>query len=208
MNRKNWQLEYFPHTNTCGQDGKPCLQAKCKYWLEEKKCWDREFDTMVEETFNIEYGGDYIHYRDETGRTLNGLEHLHFNMQVVDKETFSEPIKATAHIRFNSRRLTKKVQEKFKLYDWTIDSCCEDGGDDHDLVFVIDANPKNKEKILDLFNFITRIIPEIVHYEQFVNTCDLCKDKCMSLTNFGKRAICGSCELKIINENLENYFKM
>jgi hypothetical protein len=205
--RRNFYLNYFPHKDHCPQDSKPCLGNKCKYWIGEKRCWDREFDALVMEMFNVEYGGDYIYFKDENGRHIEGIRHVHFQMSLSDKEDKEKLIPVTATIGFNSRRLTEKVQEKFQLTDWEFESQCQDGGDDHALEKIINGNYENKEGILDLLNFVQNLIPDILQFERGINTCAACGNKCDALTEYSGKAICEWCERKIIQENIDKYIK-
>ena len=196
-------LNYFPHKDACPQDGRPCLGEKCKYWLGDKRCWDVEFGEIVKETFDTDY--DYIYFKDENDRHIEGIRCAHFGMAVSERTKPEEIIPIYVSIGFNSHRLAEKVQEKFKLIDWEIMSRSEDGGDDTDLEKIIDGRYEKKEEILDMLFFVRDIIPEIVQFEKDINTCAVCRDKCEALTEYAGRAICGGCERRIILENLEKY---
>jgi hypothetical protein len=197
---------YFPYTNECPQDGKPCSKEKCKLWLGEKECWYDHFGVMIEETFHTDRH-DYIQFRDENNRHIEGIRHVHFDLSSREKTKFEEPPIVYATIGFNSYRLGEKVQEKFKLTDWELKSAAYEGGDDADLDKAIDGRPQKKEDVLDLLYFVRDLIPEIIQFEAEINTCATCRNKCEALTEYKGKAICGGCERKIILENIDRYVK-
>jgi hypothetical protein len=201
---KNINQHYFPYTGDCPQDGKPCFKEKCKLWLGEKECWYDHFGKMIEEIFKADRH-DYIQFQDENNRYIEGVRHIHFDLSAWEREKSEKPIRIIATIGFNSYRLGEKVQEKFKLTDWTLKSVAYEGGDDADLDKVIDGKPEKKEEILDLLNFVRDLVPEIVQYEIEINTCVACKNKCEALTEYAGKAICGGCERRIILDNIDKY---
>jgi hypothetical protein len=206
VSREDVRLSYYPHKDACPQNSKSCIKEKCKFWIGEKRCWEREFDDLIAETFHSDYY-DYIHFKDETGHHLEAIRHLYFYMALSDKENKEIPISVTVAIGFTSHRLAENVQIKFNLTDWEIQSRCEDGGDDHDLEKIIIGNYENKKDILDLLSFLQDLIPKIVEFEKGINTCAVCGSHCDSLTEYSGKAICGWCERKIITENMDKYIK-
>jgi len=197
-------LQYYPHKDACPQEGKPCLKDKCKYWVEEKVCWDIEFGSIVKSVFGSERH-DYIYY------DLQDINYpklcLRPELWLENKTDFKQPPKVVISIGINSFRLAEKLKEKFNLTQWEIESRCQDGGDDHDLVMTTHASYLERNEIIKMLERIKEeLIPKIILEEKSINTCNLCKTRCESLTDHDKYAICYSCEKRIISENLPNYF--
>ena len=197
-------LDYFPHKDRCPMDGRSCIKVKCKYWVEEKVCWDIEFMGLVKKTFNCERY-DYIRYELDCKNWRRF--YLKPEMWMEEREDFGTPPKIVISIGMDSRRLTEHIKNKFNLTNWEIESRNYEGGDDHDLVLTTSATYAEQEKIRVIFEDVKQLMQKIILEEKTINTCDLCKEYCESLTDYPEHAICYGCEKRIIIENLPNYFK-
>ncbi len=194
-------LRYFPHTNACPKNSQPCLQTKCKYWVKDKVCWDIEFGNLVEEIFG-EDQYHFIHFDKSLERFF-----LSARIWLEDLTDFKKIPKIVIELGLNSGRLAKKIKEQFNLTDWMVESCCDEGGDDHNLVLVTYANYSDRDKVRKLLKNIKALIPQMIAAEKKINTCDVCGDTAASLTDYGNHSICFRCERMIIVENLSGYVK-
>jgi hypothetical protein len=183
MSVKEVMLQYFPFKDRCPEDGSPCLKKECKYFIEEEVCWYIKFNGIVEKIFNCDRH-DYIHFGTENPNYTRF--YLHTNLCIDDKKNFNVPPIMTIEIGLNSERFAKIVKEKFNLNNWEIQGRCEDGGDDHHLVFSTQASHFEENDIIKTLNNIKDLIPKIIAIEKEINTCRLCKDHAEFLTEYGE----------------------
>lgn len=197
--------QYYPFRDVCPMDSSKCILSKCRYWVEDKICWYQEFGKIVEESFGCSKH-DYLFFNSDITDRYVGRFSLKTSMWYEDREKLGSPAKIDIEIGVDSRRLAEKLKEKFKLTGWEIQSRCEDGGDDHDLVFVTRANYSDREKVASLLASVRAMIPSMLEFEKEINTCNLCKGHA-SLSKRGDYEICYACERRIIEENVSKYFK-
>ena len=210
---------YFPYTNKCGADGVPCWNTKCKFFIEDKRCWNVEFDGIINSIFKTEKneGPNYYYFRklkDDQGFD-EGLDHIYVSMPYsTHTEEYRETgnIKIVIWIQFNSLRLAEKIQKEFDLNDWEIEGHNWEGGDDHVLCTEIPATYDRKPEIIQFLKRIRKMVPQIIASEKKINNCDLCKEHSWSLNEYkplgisNKRiSICHSCEMRIIGEHIAEY---
>jgi len=204
MSKDEIMKQYYPHTNSCPHDGRPCLNKECKLWIEDRVCWDIEFGSLVSTIFEFErHEYKYYHLQDFNYPNLS----LHVDLWADDKKNFSEIPKMVISIGLSSHRLAKRLKEKFKLTGWEIEGQCEDGGDDHALVMTSQASHIEKHEIIKLLGDIKNLIPKLILEEKNINTCQMCNTHCESLTDHDNYSICYRCEQRIISENLPKYFQ-
>jgi rubrerythrin len=195
MSHEEIMKSYYPYTDKCGHDGNPCLKEKCKLFIEDKVCWDRKFEKIVEDIFSTDMGYIYFNDRNDDRYVSMGL---HINLLAYEREDKKIPPMALIEFYFNSERLAKKVKEEFKLDSWEIEGRCEEGGDDHALRTLVPASYLEEDHIINLLKDVKSLLPKIVEFEKKINVCSICGNLAESLTDYKDKAVCPGCERKAL----------
>lgn len=200
--RAEIEKNYYPFTEACGTDGKPCLTDQCKYWLGDQKCWRYDFGEICREIFG-EYDL-YIFLKNEQGEPLDNPRLVELQMS-GDREDFSKPVIVTVELGFTSERLAGLVREKFGLSEWTVEARNFEEGDDHNLQIKIPSPPYQREELSKFLKEIHEKIPAIIQFCDEVSICSGCGGKSNALNIYKGHALCFFCEKAIIMENVERY---
>lgn len=197
--------QYYPFRDVCPLDSSKCILSKCKYWVEGKVCWYQEFGKIIEEAFGCSRH-DYLFFNSDITDRYVGRFHLKASMWYEEREDLNKSAKISVEIGVDSRRIAEELKGAFNLTDWEIHSRCDDGGDDHDMVFVMHATYAERDKVAKILKEIKAMIPLMLEAEKELNTCNLCKGHA-NLEKRGGYDICYACERRIIEENVAKYFK-
>jgi hypothetical protein len=196
--------EYFPNTKKCQlESGADCIKDKCKYWIDDRSCWDTKFDELVREVFQTD-DYFYIHFmRRDDEKSWPGYFNFTVRAEIVryygDKKTdLSTPPQMLIEIWLNSERLASMIQKKFNLVNWEIESKSEDGGDDHALALKTNASHLERDRVVELLKSVKDLANKILEYEKEANTCRFCRRKAEHLFDYGKWSICSWCRKSII----------
>jgi hypothetical protein len=175
----------------------------CKFWYNLNKCWYSDFRQIICDFFNCEEETHIV--LKESEQYVKGLEYFGFSLVYSDKLDTS-PIVMQTIIKFNGRRLGEKVKDKFNLVNWEIVAkSLYSGDDDTYLVFKQELILKAKNIVEEHLKNIKSLMQEIIKYEKIINTCQICKQHNMYLTEYCGIAICKECENKIITSNIKDF---
>lgn len=185
---------YFPHTEKCPKNDSICIKDRCNCWIDDKHCWLVDFDSFVDELLG------------------EGASHFGYHFKISEYDSISihtyfyhdNPISVNLDVTLNSERLAEAVHREIGE-SWTLTPQCYDGSDDYALIKTIDGSYKNKVKIGEEILFLKSFLPRIIEIDKRVNTCEVCRIKRPNLDEYGKRAICGFCAKKIIEDHVESY---
>jgi hypothetical protein len=212
--REKVDKHYYPYTNECPIDGRKCKEQECKFFIESKRCWLQEFNKIPQEIFGDDILCDYVHIRDKSNNWFRGVEHLKIDMRSSNwsDEKRGWVNEGDIYIQlewlFSSCRLAEKIKERFdKFKDWKIEGHCWDGGDDHTLETMILGGYERKKEIVKYITELKEMIPEIMQAVREIDTCQICHERREQLKEYGKIAACYGCREKIVEENIERYYK-
>lgn len=208
MRNRSVYKEYFPFTEKCPVDGRDCVRSDvCKMWsygFNLGSCWYIDFNTLIFEIFNSDYS-HYICFKDKENRIVDGIRHLGLYLDFGEKLD-NKAVELEIRICFNSHRLAEKIREKFDLEKWCLESASFEGGDDADLKLRVPGSRENCNQIKEfLIQIRDKLMPSIIEAEVMLNTCAICKEKSWILNEYSSKAICATCEYRIITENIDRY---